>query len=145
MKKLLFLLIMLAFLLPAKAQSSTIVDNGPYLTINYSDGDTVCVGKELVVHIKAHGSEVFLMTSQKWSPGSLTKIVSLSPTDFGYASTTALRSYLATICFKAYDVTYRYTDDNMDTVSYSYGGTVQYYEVMSYPSDTVINYTIVPQ
>jgi len=138
MKRALFLLVMLAGVLAMNAQTSTIVDNGPFITINHQDGDTILVGKDQVVQVIDHNSEVFLMTSRKWSPGPLTKIISLKATDYGYSTTGALRSYLATICFEAYKETYAYTSGNLDTVKFYYGTSLQHMVVYTYDDGTVV-------
>ena len=145
MKKLIILLGLLACFSAIKAQTSTIVDNGTYITINYADGDTVCVGKDMIVLMKASNGDLYLMTARKWSPGQLTKIISLDPTEFGYASLTALRTHLACICFRAYRETYSYEDSNLDTVKYYYGSDLQYQVVYGYSGTLVTSKSIVIQ
>lgn len=143
MKKLIFLITILACMTALNAQTSTIVDNGPYITIQHQDGDTICVGKDNVVQVIDHNSEVFLMTSRKWSPGLLTKIISLKASDYGYSTVGALRTYLAIICFEAYRETYVYTGGNLDSVKHYVGSNLQYQIAYTYSDGTVVSKTFV--
>ncbi|MFH0757324.1 MAG: hypothetical protein V2B15_08565 [Bacteroidota bacterium] len=142
MKKLIFLIAMLGCLVITKAQS-TIIDNGTYITLQYANGDTICVGKDMVDQILDHNNKVFLMTSRKWDPGPLTKIVTLDVSDFGFATSEALRSYLATVCFRAYRETYVYTGGNLDTIKYYHGISLQHMIVYTYDDGVVISKSIV--
>lgn len=146
MKKLIFLLMILAGTLALQAQTSTIVDNGPYITIQHQNGDTVCVGKANVVQVIDHNGEVYLMTSRKWSPGKLTKIVSLKASDYGYSSTGSLRDFLATLCFEAYAVQYSYDGSgNIDTIKYLHGSTIQHQVAFGYTGGNLTSKSIVTQ
>lgn len=143
MKKLIIIISLLACVIAVTAQTSTIVDNGTYITVNYADGDTVCVGKDMIVLMKAHSDALYIMTARKWSPGQLTKIISLDPSEFGYASLTALRDHLATICFRAYKEVFSYDGGNLDTVKYYHGTDLQYQVVYGYTGSLVTSKTII--
>lgn len=146
MKKLILCISLIVCVIAIKAQSTgTIVDNGTYISLNYSNGDTICIGKGMIVLMKAHGNSIYLMTARKWASDKVTKIVSLKPADFGYASLTALRNHLATICFQAYKEVYSYDGGNLDTVKYYYGSDLQYQIVYGYTGSLVTSKTIVTQ
>ena len=145
MKRIFLLLALLAMVAMAEAQTGTIVDNGPYISFNYASGDTVCLGKENIVLIKAHNDEVFIMTSHQWRSDRITRIIHLDPDDFGYSSTGALRDYLATISFNAHTEVYSYENGNLDTVSYYYNSERQYRVVYGYTDALVTSKTIVTQ
>lgn len=147
MKKLAFIIALLAMVAMAEAQTGTIVDNGTFITFNYSDGDTVNLGKENIVLVKDSNDEVFIMTSHQWRSDRVTRIVQLDPDEFGYSSAGSLRDYLAAISFKAYRevIVYDETTNNLDTIHYYYGDELQYSVVLGYDdafrviSKTIIN------
>jgi len=145
MKKLLLIFGLSAILIGAKAQTGTIVDNGPYFTVNYPSGDTVSVGKDNIVLVKPNGGEVFIMTSHQWRSDRVTRIIHLDPDDFGYASTSTLREYLAAIAFRAYREVYVYDGGNLDSVKYYYGSQLQYSIDYGYTGTVVTSKTIVTQ
>lgn len=145
MKKLFFLFALLSMVAMARAQTSTIVDNGPYIAFNYASGDTVNLSKGTIVLVKDSNDEVFIMTSHQWRSDRVTRIVSLDPDDFGYATPGALRDYISAICFRAYKEVYSYDNGNLDTVSYYYGTELQYQVVYGYTNALVTSKTIVTQ
>lgn len=145
MKRIFLLFALLAMVAMVGAQTSTIEDNGPYISFNFDSGDTICLGKENIVLVKASGDDVFLMTSQRWSSDRITRIVRLEYDDFGYASAGALRDYLAVISFRAYTEVYSYDNGNLDTVSYYQGSNLQYHIVYGYTDAVVTSKTIVTQ
>lgn len=143
MKRIFLLLALLTVVAMVRAQTSTVEDNGTYITVNYADGDTVCVGKEMIVLMKAHNDVLYIMTARKWSPGQLTKIVSMDPDEFGYSSFTALRNHMAVICFNAHLEVYSYDNGNLDTVSYYYNTELQYQVVYGYTGSVVTSKKII--
>jgi len=143
MKQFLLIIALLAMVAVAKAQTGTIVDNGPYITFNYASGDTVSLGKENIVLVKDSNDEVYIMTSHQWRSDRVTRIIHLDPDDFGYSSVGTLRDYLAAISFKAYREVYSYDNGNLDTVSYYHGSNLQYQVVYGYTNALVTSKKII--
>lgn len=139
MKKFL-ILALLAISTMVFSQTGTLVDMDSYIQVNYSSGDTVCIGKSNVVYLKVVSNEVYVMGSNQWGKGAIVQIISLNPTQFGYTAT-ELRNYLAAAIYKTYTTTYHYTDGNVDTVSYYVGDTLQFKTAFTYTAGAVTEKT----
>lgn len=138
MKKLMTIFFALGLTMAVYSQTGTIVDNESYFQINYHNGDTVVIGKDRVIYLRSEKETVFIVSSTSWGSDKITKLVSVSARDFGFASTTALRDYLSKICFRAYSVTYTYNGSgNLSTVSNYIGDSLMFTINYTYDGSTI--------
>ena len=133
MKRLIFLFTMLACMVVTQAQS--IVDKPESVVFYHENGDAQSIIKKHVGALDINNSKVVLLTT--------VGRFAMSTEEFGFDTDSLFFIYLdATIGHNYYE-TYNWTDGNMDTISYSYNSTVQYYEVMGYINDSLISRKIV--
>jgi hypothetical protein len=140
MKKLIFLFAIIFCMVAVKAQ--TIVDWPESVVFYHESGDAQSITKDHVAALDINNSKVVLFTTA----GRF----AMSTEEFGFSTDSLFFIYLDNIIHKHYYTVYKEdADSNVDSIEYHYisptDTTLQYINVMAFPSDTVTTSTKVPQ
>jgi hypothetical protein len=142
MKRILFILGL--FIPLAVFGQSTIKDYGDYITLNYSNGDTVSVGKANIAAVHISNTDVYIMTNQQ--DHRTARTFWMRPANFGYGSAELLRAYVAAVAFGMPTESYS-TDGNgiIDTIWYISGSDTSLIEVYTNDGTYVTGKSVLPQ
>lgn len=121
MKKLTIILISLLGCLTLMGQSGSIIDKPGVIRIYHPDGKMESLFKSEISKTESYNDQVWIVGQFKHNNRPI-RLVSMSPSDFGFASDTALMDYLdVLIPEKAYRRTFVYTGSGkIDSVKYYY-------------------------
>ena len=135
MKKYILILSLLLSAIIVHAQASTIADKGNSITIQWDDGDTVSVAK-LGAMVYPENSKTYIVPPGGTRYGR-NRVISLEPTDFGYATNTLLWLYVDAIVNRNFNEQYKYTSGNLDTAYMIYSIDTVGYWLYGYTTDTL--------